>query len=226
MTTTVTAVPAGWIYLIHTVDDPNAYIGQTTQPPGLRIEHHRRTQQWGDRILPGRRGYTIIGRVDSYGSPTLNAIALDLAEAEQIQRRNPTYNGNRPDPAIFHARMAAALAAHKNDPTTNPTTRTPHRTPRPTTRVGRTPTRGRGVGRPKPRRGIPWGVVGRIPVGLVFAWVALRVGLNVAHNTGTPWWPWVLTPVAFLIGPVIVVGLLRSWGWLPKPRRRGTRRRW
>lgn len=220
MTTTVQTAPAGWIYLIHVAGDPNAYIGQTVQPPGLRIEHHRRTQDWGDKILPGRNGYTIIRRVENYGSPALNAIALDLAEAEEIQRRNPTYNGNRPDPAIFHARMAAALT----NPTGNPTPRTPRATPRVTARVGAHPTRGRGVARPTPRKGIPWGLIARIPVGFAFAWVALRVGTNVSHQTGTPWWPWVLTPIAFLIGPAITVGLLRSWGWLPKPRKRGRRR--
>jgi hypothetical protein len=216
--------PAGWIYLIHITGDPVAYVGQTVQPPGVRIEWHRRNQPWGSQILPGRQGYTIIRRVDTYGSPTLDAIALDLAEAEEIERRNPTFNGNRPDPAIFHARMADALTDPTANPTARPARRSPRSAPHPTRPVGGNPTRPRGVPRPMGRRGFPWGLVGRCIVGAAWAWVALRVGVNVAHNTGTPWWPWVATPVAFLIGPVLSVAVLRGMGWWPKPRRRGRRR--
>lgn len=215
MSTAVRTRPAGWIYVIHTATDRTKYVGQTVQPPWVRIERHRNTQRWGGEILPGRDGYTIIRRIDSYGDATLDAIALDLAEAEEIRRLDPTENGNRPDPAIFHARMAAALG--------NPTGGRTPRPPRPTTPTGRRtphPTRTRGAARVRHRKPFPWGLLLRIPVGLVWAWAAVRVGVNVATQTGAAWWPWVLGVVAFFLGPVLTVAALRSWGWLPRKRRR------
>lgn len=188
--------PAGWIYLIHTWDDPHKYLGQSRRPVPQRVNEERKTMPWGADILPGRDGYTILRRVESLGSPHLDAIALDLAEAEEIQRWTPSDNANRPDPAMFRQRLQAARDApappwtpRRPAPPTAP--RRPSRTPR------QRPTRRRPVGR--------WRAVGLV---LLAATWALTVG-RVAVAWPDPAAPWVAAPVAALLGPALTVRLYR-----------------
>lgn len=200
--------PAGWIYLIHTRDDPTMYVGQTTTPVWSRVNAHRKRQPWGGRIKPGRDGYTILRRVESLGDPTLNAIALDLAEAEEIARWHPSDNANRPDPEVFRARLERAMV--------NPTDFTPR--PRRWARTG--PLNGRAVASEAWGRGVPWRVVGFAL--LSAAWVVL-VG-RVAGAMPNPTAPWVAIPMAAVLGPAVTVGLYR-YATRPRRRRRTYRRR-
>src|ERR1044072_7873258 len=107
--------PAGWIYLIHTWDDPQMYVGQTVTPVWSRVNAHRKNQPWGPRIRPGRDGPTILRPAEASGAaspaaPAMGAVLRALAEAEEIQRWEPSDNANRPDPAVFQARLQALRA--------------------------------------------------------------------------------------------------------------------
>jgi hypothetical protein len=205
--------PAGWIYVQHTATDPVKYAGQSSRPVWNRINEERRTLPWGRDILPGRTGYTIVRRVESLGHPTLDAIALDLAEAEVIQERHPTENANRPDPRVFRDRLAAAQTAHAAGTLTDPMTQTPWAPPRaerPHTPRPRGASRGQA---PRARtvgdivgavaRGVGRAVTAMvlITVGVGCAWVALHVARPVGVETGTPWLPWACVPIAFVLGP-------------------------
>jgi hypothetical protein len=211
MTTVVRTKPAGWIYLVHTAADPNKYIGQAARPVWTRINEHRRCQEWGPDILPGRTGYTIIRRVEATGNPTLDAIALDLAEAEEIQRRHPTENTYRPDPQVFRDRYANVLAGR---PATPP--RTPSRVPRGsrTRPTGRTP---RGTWGHRARG------AGILVLAVVWAVAAVRVGIPVGEAAQAPWVPWVAAPVAFALGPALTLNKWRSAGRRTHHRRRRRR---
>lgn len=233
------AKPAGWIYVQHTAADPEKYAGQSSRPVWNRINEERRTLPWGRDILPGRTGYTIVRRVESLGHPTLDAIALDLAEAEVIQERHPTENANRPHPQIFRDRLAAALAARDAGTLPDPGSPMPWAIPRPTASRTPRPTASRGAARgaiPRARavgrgvgaavRGVGYAVaaVGLLAVGLLSAWVALQVSRPVGSETGAAWLPWVCVPVAFVLAP--------AWMYeqrVNRPRRRrvstGRRRR-
>lgn len=211
--------PAGWVYLIHTWDDDRKYGGQTSQPPWRRIQRHRNTQRWGSQIMPGRDGYTILRRVDSCGDPARDAILLDLAEAEEIDKWQPTENVLRPDPQLFRRRLAAYDAGLiVGFSPTNPT-----RLPglgAPTASWGST-----AVGRPRrsPRR-IPWGSIRFAVLSVLSVIVVWRLGAPWAN----PRAPWVVLPMAALLGPVAIVGLARKVTQPPRRRRsrrrRGTRR--
>jgi len=187
-------VPAGWIYLHHTAQDPHKYVGQTIRPPYKRINEERRTFPWGAELLPGRQGYTIVARVESEGDPVVDGVLLDLAEAVAIQRYHPTENINRPDPAVFHERLALARAGLY----------------RPTPRVSRgvgpaAPTvgsRGRAVGRRSRGRGVS---VGRLV--LAALWGVFAFALCV--QGGTVGAAWEVVPIAALLGPTVTVRLFR-----------------
>jgi len=246
-TTPRPARPAGWIYLLHTTNDPTKYVGQTSVPVPQRVRQHRRPleqggQRWGHEILPGREGYTILARVESFGDPFLDAIALDLVEAEMIQKWTPSENTNRPNPQVFRDRLAAAQrttgagrpnAPRGPNPTTprwvgglgpmdihgNPTT---HPTTRPTANPTHRPTR-----HPTTRsNGQRWALVIRLVLGVVLGVVAARA---TAH-TGPPWWPWAFTAATAVLGPFGVIGAFR-WAVhkyvepvMGPPRRRRRRR--
>lgn len=207
MTTPVRTKPAGWIYLIHTIDDPNKYIGQASRPVWTRVNEHRRLQGWGPDILPGRTGYTILRRVEATGSPVLDAIALDLAEAEEIQRRHPTENAYRPDPEVFRERYANVRAGRPAVPRFTP------RTPRGT--------------RSRPTRAVPrgtWGrrvrAVGVLVLAVAWAVGAVRLGVPVGEAAQAPWVPWVAGPVASALGPALTLHMWRNAGRKPRRRRR------
>lgn len=197
-------VAAGWIYVHHTRRDPTKYVGQTIRPPWVRIREERRTFTWGAELLPGRDGYSIVCRVESEGDPTIDAVLLDLAEAEAIRRLDPTENRNRPDPEIFRARLAAARAGLL------PTPR-----PRPR-RAGRVRPFRHPTGGGRTRRGVPWRTVGRAL--LAVAWAI--VGLMMTVHSGNPTTPWVVVPIAAVLGPPLTIHFLSG-----KPRRRRGRSR-
>lgn len=200
--------PAGWIYLIHTWDDDRKYVGQTTTPVWQRINAHRKDKPWGREIRPGRDGYTILRRVESLGEPSLDAIALDLAEAEAIAEWHPSDNAHRPDPQVFRDRLALA----RIDPTAWAST--PRRGVAPVAR----PTPGRT--RPPAARPIPWRTFGFVI--LSAAWVVITARLTA--DATNPTTPWVAIPIAALLGPVATVGLYRK-ATRRTPRRRYRRRR-
>lgn len=218
--------PAGWIYVIHTWDDPTKYVGQTTHPVWSRVKGHRRDKPWGDDIKPGRDGYTILRRVDSTGDVMLDAILLDLAEAEEIQRLTPSDNANRPDPQVFRDRLAAAARGEY----VGPAQRTPggrwapslgpkpnHLRPIPPPR--RQPARTQRA-TPTRRRGIPWRGVG-VAV-LVVAWVVLAA--RVSGHTTNPTTPWVVIPMAAVLGPWVTVAAWAKATRGGRKRRRARRR--
>lgn len=204
--------PAGWIYLVHTVADATKYIGQTSQPVPSRINQHRRAltdggQTWGHTILPGRQGYTILRRVESLGHPVLDAIALDLAEAEEILRWTPTENTNRPNPQVFRDRLAARMGRPLPPvPTARPGVARVPQTPV----AVRVPT-------------LPWRKLGWIVLGCVWAYVAWWFATTAVAN-GLPWaWaPWAFVPAAAVIGPALTVRFVTH---KPRRRRRTRRRR-
>lgn len=208
--------PAGWIYMQHTADDPKKYVGQSKRPVWERIREERRTFTWGADLLPGRRGYTILMRVESLGHPTLDAIALDIAEADMIAKHHPSENAYRPDPQMLRARLAAAQEAHAQGMLPDPGTYVPWAPPRPTKPHTPRPVGfrgGRPTGVPRARRvGNAVGSAARGVVGVVFAvtlaavgvgaaWVALQVSRPVGAELGAPWVPWVCVPVALLFAP-------------------------
>jgi hypothetical protein len=202
------------------------YVGQSTRPPGRRVEEHRRLMPWGHAILPGRNGYTIVRRVESSGNPTIDAILLDLAEAQEIRRLNPTDNLNRPDPGVFEARLAAARAALAAEAPWGPD---PFGAGHPVGTSQVAPRRRRGAGPSRARGGrgqvaprdplMVLKVVGFIalamPCGALAVWLAAALPYPEA--------PWVAAPIAAVLGPAWIAKAVRdSWG---KPRRR-RRRRW
>lgn len=220
------AKPAGWIYVIHTWDDPTKYVGQTERPPYKRVREERKTFPWGHTIKPGRDGYTILRRVESTGDIMLDAILLDLAEAEEIQRLTPSDNANRPNPQVFRDRLAAAARGEPVGSTRNPTAprwvaalgpRPDHLKPIPPPRRG--PARTQRVA-PTRRRGIPWR---RLGVGvLVVAWVVLAT--RITAHAANPTTPWVVIPMAAVLGPWATVTLWARAARGGRKRRRPRRR--
>ena len=206
---------------MHTYTDPAKYIGQTKQPVPKRVNRQRLPldkggQTWGHEILPGRQGYTILQRVESTGDPTLDAIALDLAEAEMIAQWHPSENTNRPNPQVFRDRLAEASRGAPT-PSRGASRGTSHK-PRPTApRRPATPPVGRS-------HRLPWDSVGRLLLATVWGVGALRVGLA----TGGEWVPWAAVPIAVGLGPTAT-----RWWWrhmvrgikLPWRKRRRRRRR-
>ena len=199
--------PAGWVYVQHTSYDPTKYVGQSKRPVWNRINEERRTFPWGADILPGRDGYTILRRVESLGNPTLDAIALDLAEAEEIARLHPTENANRPNPTVFRARLADAVGSPLPPPTFAP--------------VGRR--RGAIVGRPtvaaRKARPFPWRTVVAAIVGVTWGLVGLRLSLTFPNPTV----PWVVVPVAAFVGPPLTFAWWRRHVLKRRPARRRRR---
>lgn len=220
------AKPAGWIYVIHTWDDPTKYVGQTTQPVWSRVRGHRKDKPWGPDIKPGRDGYTILRRVDSTGDIMLDAILLDLAEAEEIQRLTPSDNANRPDPQVFRDRLSATARGKAVGSARRPTqgrwapalgAQPDHLKPipRPPRGTPQTPRRG-----PTRRRGVPWRGLG--VAALVIAWVVLAT--RVSEHTTNPTTPWVVIPMAAVLGPWATVALWARAARGGKKRRRRARR--
>jgi hypothetical protein len=209
--------PAGWIYLHHTGYDPHKYVGQSKRPVWNRINEERRTFPWGADLLPGRAGYTILRRVESCGDTAADAILLDLAEAEEIQRWWPTENANRPDPQVFRQRLAALHAdpAGGRDGGASWGSRVAPvraRPPRPAPAPRSAPL-------PREHR---WRRVGFVILAIFCAVVAGRVTAH-AHNPTTPW---VVVPVVAVMGPTIAFHLFdRATRRRPARRRRRTRRR-
>jgi len=199
--------PAGWIYLIHTWDDPQMYVGQTVTPVWSRVNAHRKNQPWGPRIRPGRDGYTILRRVESSGDPAIDAVLLDLAEAEEIQRWEPSDNANRPDPAVFQARLQALRAGVPVAPRFAPAV------------VAERSPVGRWRGAPRARRPVPWRGVGFAALSVL----CVIVGLRLSAAWPNPADPWVVVPIAAILGPAAIVGIYRRCT-RPRPRRRRTRR--
>lgn len=220
-------IAAGWVYLIHTWDDPRMYVGQSARPPFRRVNEERRTMPWGPDIKPGREGYTILRRVESSGDPTIDAILLDLAEAEEIRRLNPTDNRNRPDPAVFVARLAAARAGTivgdpwGTDPFgTGRRGRAPRSAPR---RAPRQPRRTTPTGRVPDRGGDPW-VWLKAAAFVALSALSVIVALPVAQAWPNPTAPWVIVPVAAVLGPVgVALAVRRAFGRAPVRRRRRRR---
>lgn len=201
--------PAGWIYLDHTWDDPHKYVGQTRRPVWQRVNEERKTMPWGPQIKPGRDGYTILRRVESSGNPAIDAILLDLAEAEEIARWVPSDNVNRPDPEVFVGRLADAYAGRPTSTVgtpRRPTVGTPRTAPRGSVRSPRTT-----------GRGVPWAVVGWAALAVLWA----VVGVAVFGDAPSPRTPWVAVPVMTVLGPALTVGMTRrAFGGRPKRRRR------
>lgn len=232
--------PAGWIYMQHTAADPKKYVGQSKRPVYRRIQEERRTFTWGPQILPGRQGYTILMRVESLGHPVLDAIALDLAEAEMIALHHPSENANRPDPEMLRRRLAAAQQTHAEGLLLDPTAYVPWKPPRAARPTTPRPTGSRGDSRgavPRARRvgdavgSVARGVVGvvtamgLIAVGIGATWVAFLMARPVGIELGHPWVPWVVTPMVGLLAPAWLYHRMVN----PPRRRRvyrgGTRRR-
>jgi hypothetical protein len=212
------------------------YVGQTVQPVWQRVNGHRADKPWGRDIKPGRDGYTILRRVESCGNPTIDAILLDLAEAEEIQRWTPSDNANRPNPQVFRARLAQ-LGYNPTAPHT-PTGRPwpsalgkpvdPGAIPAPVFRGATRPTpRGTPTTGPRtPQRAAPqqarvsWRAVGFLILSLTWAVIAERLCAHAVNPTT----PWIVIPMGALLGPAITVGLYRK-ATRPRRKRRSSRRR-
>jgi hypothetical protein len=217
-TVSPTAIPrstptkaAGWIYMLHTAYDTQKYVGQSKRPVWKRVAEERKTFPWGCDILPGRDGYTILRRVPSLGNPLLDEIALDLAEAEEIQKWHPSENAHRPDPQVFRDRLALARV--------NPTLlvaqgrgAVPRKGP-PAVPRGRAKT-------PPHRRPFPWRGVLFVAVGVL---CALAVG-RMSPYFPNPTVAWVVIPMAAVLGPAWVFRIVHN-AIHPRPRRRSRRRR-
>lgn len=207
--------------------DPTKYIGQTTEPVPVRVKRHRLPlerggQTWGHEILPGRQGYTILRRVESSGDPGIDAMLLDLAEAEEIARWVPSENTHRPDPQVFRDRLTEATARGRATPTAAPILGL-FGTPSPPTRrpnVGARMSPTGGVARaPRP---VPWGGILRVALGVVWGFIVGRV----AAATGVEWAPWAAVPVAAFVGPLLTIAWVRrAFRVAPRRGRRGATRR-
>ena len=192
------------------------YVGQTVTPVWSRVNAHRKDKPWGLDIKPGRDGYTILRRVESTGIPALDKIALDLAEAEEIQRLTPSDNAHRPDPQVFRNRLAAAQRGGAVGPTARPTPARWVPPSDPTRGAGRTQRRV-----PARRRGVPWRGIGVALLVVLWVYVAVRIS---AHTTN-PTTPWVMIPMAAVLGPWGTVALWARAARGGRKRRRRTYRR-
>jgi hypothetical protein len=110
----------GAIYCLITATDPRKYVGKSGPrvsrdgrrlrcAPGIRVDEHRDTKDWGHEILPGRRGYRVLEWVEESGrGRDYDEANLRYREAVWIQRIDPTENALRPVPVPPEQALARA----------------------------------------------------------------------------------------------------------------------